>query len=69
MNRETAKTPPHSRLKLGQLRLIAAIEDSGSVSAAAQALNVSQPAASRQIGELEALFGAHCASGWRAACG
>src|SRR5437764_386841 len=58
MNREIAKIPPHSRLKLAQLRLIAAIEDSGSVSAAAQALNVSQPAASRLMGELEAMFGA-----------
>ena len=58
MNKETAKTPPHSRLKLAQLRLVAAIEDGGSVSAAAQALNVSQPAASRLIAELEAMFGA-----------
>jgi DNA-binding transcriptional LysR family regulator len=50
--------PPQSRLKLAQLRLVAAIEDAGSVSAAAQALNMSQPAASRLVAELEATFGA-----------
>jgi DNA-binding transcriptional LysR family regulator len=51
-----AKTPPPSRLKLAHLRLIAALEDTGMVSAAAQALNMSQPAASRMIGEMEALL-------------
>jgi len=50
--------PPQSRLKLAQLRLVAAVEDGGSVSAAAQALHLSQPAASRMIAELEASFGA-----------
>lgn len=50
--------PPQSRLKLSQLRLVAAIEDAGSVSAAAQTLNLSQPAASRMVAELEASFGA-----------
>ena len=50
--------PPQSRLKLSQLRLVAAIEDSGSVSAAALSLNLSQPAASRMVAELEASFGA-----------
>ncbi len=49
---------PQSRLKLAQLRLVAAIEDSGSVSAAAQSLNMSQPAASRLVAEVEAAFGA-----------
>ncbi|MDE1948485.1 MAG: LysR family transcriptional regulator, partial [Burkholderiales bacterium] len=48
------RPPPPSRLKLAQLRLIAAIEDFGSVSAAAEALNLSQPAASRIVAELEA---------------
>jgi DNA-binding transcriptional LysR family regulator len=52
------KSPPQSRLKLSQLRLVAAIEDAGSVSAAAQALNLSQPAASRMVAELEAMFDA-----------
>jgi molybdate transport repressor ModE-like protein len=47
---------PQSRLKLAQLRLVAAIEDTGSVSAAAQVLNLSQPAASRIVAELEAAF-------------
>ncbi len=51
-----ARTPPQSRLKLAHLRLIAAIEDTGMVSAAAQALNMSQPAASRMIAEMEALL-------------
>jgi DNA-binding transcriptional LysR family regulator len=50
--------PPQSRLKLAQLRLVAAIEDNGSVSGAAEALNLSQPAASRMVAELEASFGA-----------
>ncbi len=50
--------PPQSRLKLAQLRLVAAIEDGGSLSAAADALNLSQPAASRMIAELEATFAA-----------
>lgn len=50
------RTPPQSRLKLPHLRLIAAIEDTGMVSAAAQALNMSQPAASRMIGEMETLL-------------
>jgi DNA-binding transcriptional LysR family regulator len=52
------RSPPQSRLKLAQLRLIAAIEDFGSVSAAAKALNLSQPAASRIVAELEAAFAA-----------
>jgi DNA-binding transcriptional LysR family regulator len=51
-----AKTPPQSRLKLAHLRLIAAIEETETVSAAAQAVNMSQPAASRMIAELEALL-------------
>ena len=57
---ELAAAPraPQSRLKLAQLRLVAAIEDSGSVSAAAETLNLSQPAASRMVAELEATFGA-----------
>lgn len=52
------RAPPQSRLKLSQLRLVATIEDSGSVSAAALALNMSQPAASRLVAEVEAAFGA-----------
>jgi len=52
----TPKSPPQSRLKLSHLRLIAAIEDTETLSAAAQAVNMSQPAASRMIGELEVLL-------------
>ena len=54
--KRAAKIAPQNRLKLAQLRLIAALEDAGSVSAAAEALNLSQPAASRMMGELEGLF-------------
>ena len=46
-----------SRLKLAHLRLIATIDDKQSVSAAAQSLNLSQPAASRMIADLEVLLG------------
>jgi len=53
-----SRTPPQSRLKLPHLRLIAAIEDTGMVSAAASSLNMSQPAASRMIGEMETLLDA-----------
>jgi DNA-binding transcriptional LysR family regulator len=53
-----ARLSPQSRLKLPHLRLIAAIEDTGAVSAAALSLHMSQPAASRLIGEMEALFDA-----------
>ena len=51
-----ARVPPQTRLKLPHLRLIAALDETGVVSAAAQALNMSQPAASRMIGEMEALL-------------
>lgn len=51
-----AKTPPQSRLKLAHLRLIAAIEETETVSAAARSVNMSQPAASRMIAELEVLL-------------
>lgn len=47
-----------SGLKLGHMRMIVALADSGSVSAAAATLNVSQPAASRMIGEMEAIVAA-----------
>ncbi|MCB1446158.1 MAG: LysR family transcriptional regulator [Rhizobiaceae bacterium] len=43
-------------LKLSHLRLILAIADSGQVSAAAEALNISQPAASRMLHEVESLL-------------
>jgi DNA-binding transcriptional LysR family regulator len=43
-------------LKLSHLRLILAIADSGQVSAAAEALTISQPAASRMLREAETLL-------------
>jgi DNA-binding transcriptional LysR family regulator len=43
-------------LKLSHLRLILAIADSGQVSAAAEVLNISQPAASRMLHEVESLL-------------
>ena len=43
-------------LKLGHMRLIVALEDTSQVSTAAQMLNVSQPAASRMIAEIEDLL-------------
>ncbi|MBO9196621.1 MULTISPECIES: LysR family transcriptional regulator [unclassified Rhizobium] len=44
-----------SGLKLNHLRMIVAIEDSGQISAAAEALNISQPAASRMLSEMETI--------------
>ncbi|MCV9961428.1 LysR family transcriptional regulator [Pararhizobium sp. BT-229] len=45
-----------SGLKMNHLQLILAIEDHGQISAAADALSVSQPAASRMLGEIEAIL-------------
>jgi molybdate transport repressor ModE-like protein len=45
-----------SGLKLNHLRLIVAIEDQGQISAAAEAMNMSQPAASRMLSEMEAII-------------
>ncbi len=47
-----------SRIKLIHLRLIAALAETGMVSAAAEAVGLTQPAASRQLAELEALLDA-----------
>ncbi|GLS29111.1 DNA-binding transcriptional regulator, LysR family [Mesorhizobium albiziae] len=46
-----------SGLKLSHLRLIVALEDSGQISAAAHMLNISQPAASRMIAQMEDMLG------------
>ncbi|TCS04629.1 LysR family transcriptional regulator [Rhizobium sp. BK418] len=42
-------------LKLNHLRMIVAIEDSGQISAAAEVLNISQPAASRMLSDMESI--------------
>jgi DNA-binding transcriptional LysR family regulator len=44
-------------LKLGHMRMIVALDEHGKVSAAAQVLNISQPAASRMIAEMEVILG------------
>lgn len=44
-------------LKLGHMRLIVALDDNAKVSAAASVLNISQPAASRMIAEIEEITG------------
>ena len=49
---------PTNRLKLSHLRMIVALEEHEMVSAAAAATNISQPAASRMIAEMEALLNA-----------
>jgi DNA-binding transcriptional LysR family regulator len=43
-------------LKLSHLRLISAISDHGQVSAAAESMNISQPAASRLLHEIETIL-------------
>jgi molybdenum-dependent DNA-binding transcriptional regulator ModE len=58
VSRRAGKLPPQSRLKLSHLRLNGALEDAEMVSAAAQSVNMSQPAASRMIAEMEALLDA-----------
>jgi DNA-binding transcriptional LysR family regulator len=49
---------PRGRLKVSHLRMIVALEEHEMVSAAANALNISQPAASRMIAEMESLLDA-----------
>ena len=46
-----------SGLKLRHMRLVAALEEHGQIRAAAQAMNISQPAASRMIAEIEDILG------------
>ena len=50
---EDGEGPLRSGLKLTHLRMIVALEESGQISAAAHMLNISQPAASRMIAEME----------------
>jgi DNA-binding transcriptional LysR family regulator len=53
-----AKPLPRSRLKMSHLRMIVALEEHEMVSAAADAMSISQPAASRMIAEMETLLNA-----------
>jgi DNA-binding transcriptional LysR family regulator len=52
------KPLPRSRLKMSHLRMIVALEEQEMVSAAAETMNISQPAASRMIAEMETLLDA-----------
>lgn len=54
---QDAETLFSSGLKLTHIRMIVAIAETGQVSAAAHILNISQPAASRMIGEMEGILG------------
>lgn len=45
-----------SGLKLSHMRMIVALQDNGQISAAAHVLNISQPAASRMIAEMESIL-------------
>src|SRR5260370_37022840 len=49
---------PRGRLKVSHLRMIVALEEHEMVSAAANAMNISQPAASGMIAEMESLVDA-----------
>lgn len=53
-----AEALSRSGLKLGHLRMMAALDEHGQVSAAASVLSISQPAASRMIAEIEGIVGA-----------
>ena len=44
-------------LKLSHMKMIVALEDSSQISAAAAQMNISQPAASRMLGEMESILG------------
>src|SRR5918994_5494380 len=46
-----------SGLKLQHMRMILALDEHGQISAAAHMLNISQPAASRMIAEMEDILG------------
>jgi DNA-binding transcriptional LysR family regulator len=55
---KAGRSLPRGRLKVSHLRMIVALEEHEMVSAAADAMNISQPAASRMIAEMETLLSA-----------
>jgi len=59
IGRDDEQAAPRSALKFAHMRMITALEQHGSVSAAAAALNISQPAASRMIAEMETILDTH----------
>lgn len=54
---DTQEKPIATGLKLTHLRMIVTLQDTGQISAAANLLNISQPAASRMIAEMEDIMG------------
>ncbi len=57
-NRETGEELVSRGIKLRQLALLVAVESSGQLSRAAGMMNMTQPAASRMLSDLERIFGA-----------
>lgn len=55
---QDGETLMRAGLKLGHMRMIVALEEHGQISAAAQVMNISQPAASRMIAEMEDILSA-----------
>ncbi|BCH20680.1 LysR family transcriptional regulator [Mesorhizobium sp. L-8-10] len=55
-SQEDGESLLRSGLKFSHMRMIVALDDHGRVSAAAHVLNISQPAASRMIAEMEAIL-------------
>lgn len=57
-----------ARLKTRQLLLLVALEEEGNIHRASQVLNMTQPAASKLLKDLEDVLGCNCSSACRAAC-
>ena len=53
---KAADHPIGAGLKLGHMRMMAALAETGQISTAAAQLGISQPAASRMLGEMEAIL-------------
>ena len=54
----TSRNTPFARLRFGQLRLLAEMEKNGSIRRAAVQLNMTQPAVSKALKEVEIILGA-----------